>query len=181
METQTRYQEAIIFATTKHQEKKQTVPGTNLPYVVHLSNVAMEVIIAAYNTELFNLEYAVPVALLHDTIEDTSTNFSEIEEKFGLEVAKAVVALTKNSELPKEEQMSDTLARVKELPMEIWAIKLADRITNLQAPPLDWSKEKKVEYHKESKTILMELKEGNAFLAGRLETKIQEYESYIDS
>jgi len=89
--------------------------------------------------------------------------------------------LTKNSDLPKEEQMPDTLARVKELPMEIWAIKLADRITNLQAPPADWDKKKKMEYYKESKTIFNELKEGNAFLAGRLEAKIQEYEIYLDS
>lgn len=181
METQTLYQEAIIFATGKHVKKNQTVPGTNLPYVVHLSNVAMEVIIAAYHTENFNMDFAVPVALLHDTIEDTATEFSEIENKFGLGVAKAVSALTKNSELPKDEQMLDALHRIKELPSEVWAIKLADRITNLQAPPLDWSKEKKIEYHTESKTILKELREGNAFLASRLEAKIKEYESYVDS
>ncbi|MBC8005469.1 MAG: bifunctional (p)ppGpp synthetase/guanosine-3',5'-bis(diphosphate) 3'-pyrophosphohydrolase, partial [Verrucomicrobia bacterium] len=90
METQSLYQQAIIFATGKHVEKNQTVPGTNLPYVVHLSNVAMEVIIAAYHTENFNLDFAVPVALLHDTIEDTATEFSEIENKFGLRVAQAV-------------------------------------------------------------------------------------------
>ncbi|MBC8004217.1 MAG: bifunctional (p)ppGpp synthetase/guanosine-3',5'-bis(diphosphate) 3'-pyrophosphohydrolase, partial [Verrucomicrobia bacterium] len=129
----------------------------------------------------FNLDFAVPVALLHDTIEDTATEFSEIENKFGLRVAQAVSSLTKNSELPKEEQMPDTLARIKELPSEIWAIKLADRITNLQAPPLNWNKEKKIEYHTESKTILKELREGNAFLASRLEAKIKEYESYVDS
>lgn len=181
METQTLYQQAIIFATEKHEKKAQKVPGTNLPYVVHLSNVAMEVIIAAFHTENFNLDFAVPVALLHDTIEDTATGFSEIESQFGLKVAKAVSALTKNSELPKDEQMLDTLARVKELPLEVWAIKLADRITNLQAPPLDWDKEKKIEYHKESKTILKELRDGNAFLANRLKTKIKEYESYLDS
>lgn len=181
METQSLYQEAIIFATEKHEKKAQKVPGTNLPYVVHLSNVAMEVIIAAFHTENFNLDFAVPVALLHDTIEDTATEFSEIESKFGLKVAKAVSALTKNSELPKDEQMLDTLARVKELPLEVWAIKLADRITNLQAPPLDWNKEKKIEYYTESKTILKELREGNAFLATRLEAKIKEYESYVDS
>lgn len=181
MDTQSLYQKAILFATQKHVDKNQTVPGTNLPYVVHLSNVAMEVIIAAFHTENFNLDYAVQVALLHDTIEDTSTEFEEIESKFGLKIAKGVSALTKNSDLPKDEQMPDTLERVKDQPLEIWAIKLADRITNLQTPPLDWTKQKKEEYYKESKTILKELKEGNVFLAKRLEIKIREYEGYLNS
>ncbi|HET6559245.1 MAG TPA: HD domain-containing protein, partial [Prolixibacteraceae bacterium] len=175
MDTQSLYQKTILFATQKHVDKNQTVPGTNLPYVVHLSNVAMEVIMACFHTENFDLDYAVQVALLHDTLEDTSTEFEEIEDKLSLKVAKGVSALTKNSDLPKDEQMPDTLERIKDQPLEIWAIKLADRNTNLQAPPLDWSKEKKEEYYKESKTILRELQEGNAFLAKRLEMKIREY------
>lgn len=181
MDTQSLYQKAILFATQKHVDKNQTVPGTNLPYVVHLSNVAMEVIIAAFNTEEFDLDYAVQLALLHDTIEDTSTEFEEIEDKFGIVVAKGVAALTKNSDLPKDEQMPDTLERIKELPKETWAVKLADRITNLQAPPDYWNWEKKQEYYKESKTILRELKDGNIFLAKRLEKKISDYESYLNS
>ncbi len=51
MEAQKLYQEAIIFATAKHLEKEQKVPGTDLPYVVHLSNVAMEIIIASFNSD----------------------------------------------------------------------------------------------------------------------------------
>lgn len=180
MDTQSLYQKAILFATQKHVDKNQTVPGTNLPYVVHLSNVAMEVIIASFHTENFDLDYAVQVALLHDTIEDTSTGFEEIENNFGMKVAKGVLALTKNSDLPKDEQMPDTLERIKDQPLEIWAVKLADRITNLQTPPLDWTQEKKQEYYRESKTILRELKEGNEFLGRRLELKIREYESYLN-
>lgn len=102
METQTLYQEAIKFATAKHLEKEQKVPGTDLPYVVHLSNVAMEIIIASSHSDHFNLEFAVQVALLHDTMEDTSTDFEELENKFGIEIAEAVSALTKNKTLPKE-------------------------------------------------------------------------------
>ena len=44
MEIQTLYQEAIKFATAKHLEENQKLPGTDLPYVVHLSNVAMEIL-----------------------------------------------------------------------------------------------------------------------------------------
>lgn len=181
MEAQTLYQEAIKFATAKHLEKSQKVPGTDLPYVVHLSNVAMEIIIASFNSDNFNLGFAIQVALLHDTIEDTATDYAELENKFGVEIAKAVSALTKNSELPKEQQMQDCLTRIKKLQSEVWAVKLADRITNLQPPPPNWSEEKKIKYQKEARIILSELKDGNDFLVRRMEKKIEEYGNYIYS
>ena len=180
MELQTLYQEAIIFATTKHLEKEQKIPGTDLPYVVHLSNVAMEVIIASFHSDPFNLDFAVQVALLHDTLEDTSTDFGELENKFGTEIATAVSALTKNKELPKEQQMMDCLTRIKKLQTEVWAVKLADRITNLQPPPPHWDRAKIIKYHDEAKLILNELIDGNPFLAKRLEGKIEEYGNFID-
>lgn len=179
MEAQTLYQEAIKFATAKHLEKEQKVPGTDLPYLVHLSNVAREIIIASSKTMNFNLGFAVQVALLHDTIEDTSTDFGELENKFGLEIAEAVSALTKNKALPQDQQMHDCLTRIKELQPEVWAIKLADRITNLQPPPPHWDNEKKNKYQKEARIILSELKDSNDFLARRLAIKIEEYGSYL--
>lgn len=179
MKTQTLYQEAIKFATAKHLEKEQKVLGTNLPYVVHLSNVAMEIMITSSNTKNFNLGFAVQVALLHDTIEDTSTEFGELENKFGIDVANAVSALTKNGDLPKVQQMQDSLKRIKKLQSEVWAIKLADRITNLQPPPSHWDNDKKINYQKEARLILSELKEANDFLAARLEAKIEAYANYI--
>jgi guanosine-3',5'-bis(diphosphate) 3'-pyrophosphohydrolase len=182
MDIQKKYQEVIKFATAKHVEKGQKVPGTVLPYVVHLSNVAMEIIIASFHSENFNLSFAVQVAFLHDTIEDTDTTLEEIEDKFGNEIAMAVSALTKKqkSGLTKEQQMRDSLSRIKELPFEVWAVKLADRITNLQPPPTYWDNEKKIIYQKEAQLILNELKAGNEFLARRLEKLIQEYGNYIN-
>jgi guanosine-3',5'-bis(diphosphate) 3'-pyrophosphohydrolase len=180
MEIQTLYQRAIAFATYRHLEKKQKVTGTNLPYVVHLSNVSMEIFIAAINTEDFNLEFAIQVALLHDTIEDTLTTFEEIEEYFGLDIAEAVLALTKNDQLPEEQQTLDSINRIKKLPEEIWAVKLADRITNLQPPPSGWNNQKRIKYQEKARLILNELKYGNGYLAKRLKEKIEEYCDYID-
>jgi guanosine-3',5'-bis(diphosphate) 3'-pyrophosphohydrolase len=179
MITQTLYQEAIKFAAAKHQNMEQNVPGTDLPYVVHLSNVAMEILIAGSNTPDFNLGFAVQVALLHDTIEDTATDFQEIENKFGMEIAKAVSALSKNKSLPKDRQMQDSLNRIKALQKEVWSVKLADRITNLQPPPSHWNNAKKLKYQQEAQTILNELKNGNDYLAKRLEAKIEEYNKYL--
>lgn len=178
LDVQACYQEAIKFATAKHLFKNQKVPGTDLPYVVHLSNVAMEILIAYSNTNHFNLILAIQVALLHDTMEDTDTTFEEIVLYFGQVVADGVAALTKNNHLPKEFQMEDSLKRIREQPKEIWAVKLADRITNLQAPPKHWSDSKRMEYRNEAMFILQELKDGNQYLATRLELKIDEYQKY---
>ena len=174
-EVQTLYQEAIKFATAKHQEKGQKVKGTELPYVVHLSNVAMEILVTASQTRDFDLIYAVQIALLHDAIEDTETTFDEIKDLFGEEIAKAVLALSKNEELPKDKQVPDSLSRIKELKKEVWAVKLADRITNLQPAPPEWSDQKRIEYLKDADIILDELRDGNQYLAKRLESKISEY------
>ena len=177
MNTQTLYQKAVKFAGEKH--KDQLVPGTGSNYLLHLSNVAMEILIAGHNTTNFDINFAVQVALLHDIIEDTDTTFKELESNFGRAIGEAVLALTKSEELPKEQQMQDSLNRIKNLQHEVWAVKLADRITNLQPPPSHWDTEKKQKYLDQAKLILKELNDGNDYLAKRLETKIIEYNDYL--
>jgi guanosine-3',5'-bis(diphosphate) 3'-pyrophosphohydrolase len=177
-EVQSKYQKAITFAAKRHADKNQVIPGTTLPYVVHLSNVAMEVLIAAGQTEKFDCGFAVQVALLHDVLEDTETDFDEIANEFGKEIAQGVLALTKNSEIPKETRMDDSLYRIKQLQKEVWAVKLADRITNLQPPPAHWSVEKIKEYRQQAVLIYNSLKGGNAYLENRLSQKISAYSQY---
>jgi guanosine-3',5'-bis(diphosphate) 3'-pyrophosphohydrolase len=175
MNIQDIYQKTIKFAAQKHTDKNQTIPGSNLPYVVHLSNVAMEILVASQKSENFDTEFAVQVALLHDTLEDTDVTFEELENEFGKPVADAVLALTKNDDIQKDKKMMDSLQRIKEQPKEVWAVKLADRITNLQRPPYFWKEEKIKKYKEEAQIILEELRGGNEYLENRLEEKIEEY------
>lgn len=181
MELQAIYQKTIKFAARRHADQNQVIPGTNLPYVVHLSNVAMEIIIASYQTEQFNTEFAIQIALLHDILEDTNTTFDELTAIFNKEIALGVLALTKNSEIPKEKRMTDSLSRIKDLSKEVWAVKLADRITNLQIPPEHWNPEKIKEYHKEALQILDSLQGGNKYLEKRLSEKIKNYSDYYST
>lgn len=175
MSLQEIYQNTIKFAAHKHAEINQTIPGTNLPYVVHLSNVAMEILVASEQSESFNIEFAVQVALLHDVLEDTDATFEELSEKFGKAVAEGVLALTKNAELPKYERMANSLEKIKQQPKEVWAVKLADRITNLQKPPHFWTPEKIEKYRQEATMILNKLCGGNTYLEHRLKRKIENY------
>jgi guanosine-3',5'-bis(diphosphate) 3'-pyrophosphohydrolase len=86
MSIHTIYQETLKYAAAKHVSADQKIPGTDLPYVVHLSNVAMEIMLAGFNTEKFDLAFAVQVALLHDTLEDTETNYPELAARFGVDM-----------------------------------------------------------------------------------------------
>lgn len=140
----------------------------------------MEILIASNHTKDFDLNFTTQVALLHDTLEDTNTTFEELEREFGLEIAEGVSALTKNSSLPKDERMPDSLNRILKLRKEVWAVKLADRITNLQKPPKTWDNLKRRNYKAEAEIILEKLKDGNAYLENRLRAKIEEYEQYLD-
>jgi guanosine-3',5'-bis(diphosphate) 3'-pyrophosphohydrolase len=175
MKIQTLYQTAIKFAASKHGQKNQLVPGTNLPYLLHLSNVAMEIMIAHQETRDWDFGLAVQLALLHDTLEDTATAFEELETIFGAQVAEGVAALTKNPSLPKENQMIDSLTRIKKLGKEVWSVKLADRITNLQPPPHFWKPEKINRYREEASLILSALEGANEYLEKRLSEKILSY------
>lgn len=174
MELQTLYQNAIKFAGEKHYNHK--MPSVKANYLVHISNVAMEVLIASFHTKNFDVNLAIQVALLHDTLEDTDTSFNELEDEFGISIAKGVLALTKDEYVSLNEQMEDSIQRIKTFPNEIWAVKLADRITNMQTPPSHWHKDRKLRYQKESEFIYQELKTGNAYLAKRLKEKIKIYE-----
>ncbi|MDR3228567.1 MAG: HD domain-containing protein [Puniceicoccales bacterium] len=167
------YQKAIIFAAKHHGN--QILFCDKIPYVTHLSNVCMEIFVAAAHTPEFDLGLAVPVALLHDVLEDTDCTEAELSANFGADIAAGVRALTKDVTLPKEERMLDSLRRIQAQPKTIWAIKLADRITNLQPPPPHWNAEKISEYKTEAILIYDHLKESNPYLASRLKNEIAQY------
>lgn len=176
--TQDLYQKAILFAGEKHSGQK--VRGSEANYLLHLSNVAMEVIFAHCAKSNFDIDFAVQTALLHDTIEDTLTEYEEIKDKFGNKIADAVLALSKDERIEtKDEQIKDSLNRINTLQAEAGIVKLADRITNLQAPPEDWTKEKVVNYCAQSKMLSRELHGKNTYLEKRLNNKIAEYEKRI--
>jgi len=174
---QDKYIKACKFAAEAHNG--QPVPGTDLPYLVHLGLVSMEVIAAIGIDDRYDADLAMQCAWLHDTIEDTKTSYDDIVDTFGVEVADGVQALTKDDGLPKSDQMADSLKRIKDQPKEVWAVKMADRITNLQPPPPKWSQEKIAKYRIEALLIHDELKEANERLADRLYEKAEAYKGFL--
>ena len=173
---QERYLKAWNFAS--HAHKNQLFINNELPYLTHIGYVVMEVIAIAATIE--DIDLAISCAILHDTIEDTEVSYDDIASAFSKKIADGVMALTKNETLPsKQEQMIDSLNRTKQEGKSVWAVKLADRISNLKQPPQHWDQAKIKYYREEARLILENLKDANTLLATRLEDKIEAYQSYI--
>jgi (p)ppGpp synthase/HD superfamily hydrolase len=173
------YLKAWNYASIAHNG--QCLPGCDLPYITHIATVAMEVIAAITRDEgVENPDLAIQCALLHDVIEDTSVSFEDLKRQFGQKVAQGVMALSKNPCLAKNgAQMHDSLARIRQQPQEIWMVKLADRVANLQPPPKHWPISKIANYHAQAIEILETLASASKTLSHRLETKIQHYRQYL--
>jgi (p)ppGpp synthase/HD superfamily hydrolase len=172
-----RYIAALRFAATRHAA--QRVPGTELPYLVHVVSVAAEVTAVLASERLADPELAVTCALLHDTLEDTATAYDELVSQFGVGVADGVRALSKDASLAKDDRMADSLRRIRAQPREIWIVKLADRIVNLAPPPAAWSADKRRAYRDEALQIADALGAASTTLDARLRARAAAYEQYI--
>ncbi len=175
--SQERYVEALRFAAVHHQGQRW--PGSELPYVIHVCMVAMEVIAALDAEDVEDPDLAVTCALLHDTIEDTAATYEQIADRFGDSVAEGVAALSKDAQLPKADQMPDSLRRLQASRREVQLVKLADRITNLAEPPAHWTDDKKRAYRTEAETIVEALGPSSRYLRSRLSARISDYGQYI--
>lgn len=173
------YDKAWQFATIAHKDQAY---GNGKTYINHIGSVAMEVISALQTTsQKMDSNLAIQCALLHDTIEDTIFSYEDIKKHFDEKVANGVQALTKDDRLiSKKERMSDSLNRIRKQPYEIWMVKMADRISNLQEPPTSWTSSKIITYKQEAMLIYESLKDANNTLANRLLKKIRKYEKHIN-
>ncbi|MHB8765384.1 MAG: HD domain-containing protein, partial [Deferrisomatales bacterium] len=173
-----RFERAWNFACAAH--RGQLVPGSDLPYVNHVGNVAAEVLAAIALHPVGRPDLAVQCALLHDVIEDTEVTGEALAEVFGPEVAAGVRALSKDPSLPTQgAQMADSLRRLQAQPPEVGLVKLADRITNLQPPPGHWSRVKIAAYRDEAVEIHRALGATHPVLAARLLARIEAYRVHL--
>jgi (p)ppGpp synthase/HD superfamily hydrolase len=151
-------------------------PGREIEYLAHIGQVTLELMAALQWDPTANANLALCCAILHDTLEDTDLTQEAVQETFGPDILAGVQALTKNDALPgKSAQMMDSLNRILQNPREVAMVKMADRIVNLSPPPHYWTPEKIDAYRSEARTILEALGAANAYLAGRLAERIEQY------
>ena len=116
---------AAGFAARKHQG--QTRADNQTPYFSHVARVTLIL------SHVFGVddEDILTAALLHDTLEDTATDYDEIASLFGTRVADDVVSLTKNVMLPKKDREEDYVRRLSVASEAVMIAKMADLYDNL--------------------------------------------------
>ncbi len=158
---------ALSFAADKHrfQRRKDT---EETPYINHPIRVALTLAETGGET---NLELLV-AAVLHDTIEDTQTTATELEEHFGTTVMNLVLEVTDDKNLSKEERKKLQVLHASHKSPLAKKLKLADKICNvydiLHHPPGNWSAERKLNYLTWAENVLAGLKGANNLLEDEL-------------
>jgi len=72
---------------------------------------------------------------LHDTIEDTDTDFDAIMDRFGTNVAKTVISVTKDNRLQKKQREIKYLKDLKSGSIQAKLVKIADILANVNDAP----------------------------------------------
>jgi guanosine-3',5'-bis(diphosphate) 3'-pyrophosphohydrolase len=117
--------DAIAFAARAHRAQFRKDGQT--PYVSHVYRVCFVV------RHVFGVDdpRVLTAAVLHDTIEDTTTDYDDLREEFGEEVASWVAALSKDMRRREDERERAYMAELAQSPWQVQVCKLADIFDNL--------------------------------------------------
>lgn len=143
-------EQALAYARNAH--KGQMRSDNKTPYIVHPTRVAQSVI---QYKKSHNIDALVSAAYLHDTLEDTSATFEELQKLFGILVASLVQELTsdkdKIKQVGKTAYLSHKMATMSSYGL---VIKLADRLDNVQDIKTAKSEAWRQKYKAETEQIL---------------------------
>ncbi|MDD2757638.1 MAG: HD domain-containing protein [Candidatus Pacebacteria bacterium] len=134
-------QKAIKFATKTHEiYQKQKRKGKDVAYITHPLTVGIILAIAGANEDV------ICAGILHDTIEDSieerKVNLKMIEDFFGENIAKLVLALTEEDKsLPWEERKRIAREHIKNFSNDAILVKSADIIANTRELIEDYKKD----------------------------------------
>lgn len=113
------------FAARAHRHQLRKDAET--PYAAHPFRVCLIV------RHIFGIDdpQVLQAALLHDTIEDSTTDRDELIEQFGPEVAGWVATLSKDKRLPDDERETAYMDGLANAPLSVKLCKLGDIFDNL--------------------------------------------------
>lgn len=117
--------DAIAFASRVHQGQFRKDRQT--PYASHVFRVCLIV------RDLFGVSDAriLTAAVLHDTLEDTTTDYDDLEKRYGREVAGWVSLLSKDKRLPEKRREKAYCEGLKAATWQVKVCKLADILDNM--------------------------------------------------
>jgi guanosine-3',5'-bis(diphosphate) 3'-pyrophosphohydrolase len=116
---------AIAFAARAHHGQMRKDGRT--PYVSHVLRVCT-IVRTIFG---FDDQRMLTAAVLHDTIEDTTADFDDIEQNFSQEIAEWVALLSKDKRLPESKREEVYMKGLQRAPWQVQICKLADIYDNL--------------------------------------------------
>ena len=136
---------AFEFAADKHRNQRRKDAKAS-PYVNHV--IAVTRILAAEGG--VDDDATLVAAVLHDTVEDTDTTFDELTTRFGATVSDLVREMTDDKTLEKAVRKQHQIDHAPGASALAKQLKIADKIANIRdittGPPVDWPRERKLEY-----------------------------------
>jgi (p)ppGpp synthase/HD superfamily hydrolase len=156
--------DALAFADQRHAGQKRDLD--DLPFVTHPVEVACLLHEAGYADEV------VAAGVLHDVLEDTDAEWSELESRFGSRVAELVDAVTDDPSIEDDAERRAALRRQVAEAGECAAVvfaadkvskarELRVRMSRGRSEPADWGK---FEHYEASLAMLADLIPGHHFL-----------------
>lgn len=117
---------ALHIASVAHEGQYRK--NTNIPYIAHPVAVGMILQKAGYRDEM------VAAGILHDTVEDTDITMEDIEQEFGIEIARIVEGCSEpDKSLSWEERKEHTIGFLKTASEEIRVVACADKLHNVRS------------------------------------------------
>ena len=141
------WHEAAALAARVHENQYRKDGET--PYDAHPARVAMIIAVQFGFTD----EAILAAAYLHDVIEDSGTDYDDIEETFGKDVADYVAAMSKDARLVEAEREQAYDEQLAAGPWQGRLIKLADVYDNLIDARTDWGRRKIIERAERALTL----------------------------
>lgn len=145
-----------------------------VPFSGHFVNVMLNSLNFVLDEEV-DKTLIIQLALLHDSIEDAGATHKELQELFGEIVADGVLALSRDENLPYNEQIADCVKRIKIQHKEVAIVKMADRLFNIRSRTESWDKLRQEAYKKEAQMICDELGYASENLRKALQEAINIY------
>ncbi len=170
---------AINFATRKHHgQVRKDQRGS--PYVTHPIAVAN----AIWGLGKVSNDLTLISAILHDTLEDTDTQESEIEELFGEEVLSVVLEVSDDKSQEKMERKRQQVIHAPHLSQAARLIKLSDKLVNcrdiLQSPPKNWPIARRREYIQWAADVVAEIRGTNDALENAFDQMLRDAEEQLE-
>lgn len=151
---------AITFAAHKHRDQRRKDAAAS-PYINHPLALAHVLATEGGVEDLMTLMAAV----LHDTVEDTETTYTELSDRFGKQVADVVMEVTDDKSLTKADRKRAQIDHAPLMSKRAALVKLADKICNLRDvahnPPAHWPLARRQEYFDWAKAVVDGLPHGN--------------------